>query len=172
MWMIVHATYLVLSSAILSNEIVCYSFLVKNLVVVVCVHQQQREFIPQPQNRKVVEGTHNVLVHFMWMIVHPTYLVLSYGTWNPFKWDINFYFYLIESLLCFVLNEWARVCFYMRSYRRSKIIASLINPVRHQKCEQARFGCLKKMIMMFLDHAPLNSPVRAKSEMWASEDSL
>ena len=132
--MIVHATYLVLSSAILSNEIVCYSFLVKNLVVVVCVHQQQREFIPQPQNRKVVEGTHNVLVHFMWMIVHPTYLVLSYGTLSN----------EIESLLCFVLNEWARVCFYMRSYRRSKIIASLINPVRHQKCEQARFGCFLK----------------------------
>ena len=153
--MIVHATYLVLSSAILSNEIVCYSFLVKNLVVVVCVHQQQREFIPQPQNRKVVEGTHNVLVHCMWMIVHPTYLVLSYGTLSN----------EIESLLCFVLNEWARVCFYMRSYRRSKIIASLINPVRHQKCEQARFGCLKKMIMMFLDHASFASPVRAKSEM-------
>ena len=44
MWMIVNQPYLVLSSATFSNELYCYSFLVENLVVAVCVYQQQNEF--------------------------------------------------------------------------------------------------------------------------------
>ena len=80
MWMVVQQTYLVLSSATLSNELFCYSFLVENLVVVVCVHQQQTEFYSSTTGTEKLQEAHTIFQYTMWMIVHPTYLVLSYAT--------------------------------------------------------------------------------------------
>ena len=53
MWMLVHPAYLVLSSATPSNEIFCGSFLIKNLVIVVCLPHQQNDFFLQPQEQKI-----------------------------------------------------------------------------------------------------------------------
>ena len=49
--MLVHPTYLVLSSSTLSNGIFCGSFLVKNHIFCVC-NTSKINFIPQPQEQK------------------------------------------------------------------------------------------------------------------------
>ena len=58
-------TYLMLSSAIFSNEIVSSSFLIKKACF--CVHTTTAKLILllNHMNKKVIGGTHNVLVHNM-----------------------------------------------------------------------------------------------------------
>ena len=51
MWMLVQPAYLVLSSATLSNEIFCGSFLVKNHVFCAC-NSSETNFIPRPEEQK------------------------------------------------------------------------------------------------------------------------
>ena len=62
--MLVHPTQKVLSSATLSNEIYCCSFLVKNLVVCVCAMAADCKLFNNPRNKKVVGGNYNVLVYY------------------------------------------------------------------------------------------------------------
>ena len=64
MRMLVHHIQKVLSSAILSNEIFCCSFLVKNLVVCVPSTTADCNFFNNHRNKKVVEGNYNVLVYY------------------------------------------------------------------------------------------------------------
>ena len=60
--MLVHLTYLVLSSATLSNEVYCGSFLVKNLVVCVPSTTADCNLSNNHRSKKVVGGNYNVLV--------------------------------------------------------------------------------------------------------------
>ena len=64
MWIFVHLTHLVLSSATLSNEIFCGSHLVQNHVFCAC-NNIETNFIPQPHEKKVIGGKHNVLAHYV-----------------------------------------------------------------------------------------------------------
>ena len=58
-------THLVLSSATLSNEIFCGTFLIKNLVICVPTTLAKRIFFHNHMYKKVVGGKHNVLVHYV-----------------------------------------------------------------------------------------------------------
>ena len=98
MWMFVQLTQLALSSATLSNEILCGSFWLKILFF----------FLPQKWNafilflnhmgREVVGGKHNVLVHYVHVYApDPAGVVL----WNPFIGDI-LWIILIDNLDIFV----------------------------------------------------------------------
>ena len=61
--MLVHPTQKVLSSATLSNEIYCCSFLVKNLVVSVPSTTVDGNLFNNHRDKKVVGGNYNVLVY-------------------------------------------------------------------------------------------------------------
>ena len=84
MWMFVHLTHLVLSSATLSNEICCCSFLSK-ILLFICVPTtlaKQILFLNH-MNRKGTEKmqeANSMFQYSMWMFVHPTYLVLFSAT--------------------------------------------------------------------------------------------
>ena len=65
MWFIVHQAYLVLSSATLSNEVFCCSVLIKNLILCVPIITAKYILSCNHRKRKVVEGKHNVLVHYV-----------------------------------------------------------------------------------------------------------
>ena len=62
--MLVHLTQKVLSSATLSNEIYCCSFLVKNLVVCVPSTTADCNLFNNHRDKKVVGGNYNVLVYY------------------------------------------------------------------------------------------------------------
>ena len=62
--MLVHPTQKVLSSAELSNKILCCSFLVKNLVVCVPSTTADCNLFNNHTNKKVVGGNYNVLVYY------------------------------------------------------------------------------------------------------------
>ena len=80
--MFVHLTQLVLLSAILSNEIFCGSFLIKNLVICVPTTLAKRILFLNHMNKKVVGGKHNVLVDYVDASApDPSGVVLC----NPFK---------------------------------------------------------------------------------------
>ena len=64
MWMLVHLTQKVLSSATLSNEVYCCSFLVKNLVVCVPSTTADCNLFNNHSNKKVVGGNYNALVYY------------------------------------------------------------------------------------------------------------
>ena len=63
--MFVHLTHLVLSSATLSNEIFCGSFLTKNLVICVPTTLAKQILFHNPINKNLVGGKHHVLIHYM-----------------------------------------------------------------------------------------------------------
>ena len=64
--MLVHQTYLVLSSASLSNEIFCGSFiLIENLVVCVPAKTVKQILVLNHRNRKVIGGKDNALEYYM-----------------------------------------------------------------------------------------------------------
>ena len=99
MWMLAHLTYTVLTSATLSNQIFCSSFLVQNHVVVICVPttSAKRFFFSNHTNKKVVGDKHNVLVHYVNICVPD----LSGGViWNPFKSDILWFVSDQKSCCC------------------------------------------------------------------------
>ena len=77
--MLVYPTQKVLSSATLSNEIYCCSFLVKNLVVCVPSTAADCNSFCNHRNRKVVEA-YTMFYYSIWMLVHPTQLALSSAT--------------------------------------------------------------------------------------------
>ena len=80
-----HPPHLVLSSATLSNEIFCCSFLIKNHVV--CLPSTPAKWISfrNHRDRKVVGGKHNSLI----LYVNASASNLSgFVLCNPFKWDI------------------------------------------------------------------------------------
>ena len=80
--MFVHLTQLVLLSAILSNNIYCDSFLIKNLVFCVPATKVKLILFLNHRNKKVVGDKHNVLVHYVNVCApDPAGVVL----WNPFK---------------------------------------------------------------------------------------
>ena len=64
LWMLVHPTHLVLSSETLSNEIFC-GIWTENLAVCVSTSLAKQMLFHNPMNKKVVGGTHNILVHFV-----------------------------------------------------------------------------------------------------------
>ena len=80
--MLVHHIQKVLSSAILSNEIFCCSFLVKNLVVCVPSTTADCNLLIKHTDKKVVGGNYNVLVYYKNVSAsYPEGVVLC----NPFK---------------------------------------------------------------------------------------
>jgi hypothetical protein len=98
--MLVHQTYLVLFYGTLSNEIFCGSFiLIENLVVCVPSTTVKQILFLNHRNRKVVGGKDSVLEYYM-DLVHPTYLVLFYGTLSNEIFCGSFI--LIENLVMFV----------------------------------------------------------------------
>ena len=93
MWMFVHLTHLMLSSATLSNEIIYCSSLIEYLVV--CVPSTTATWISfcNHKNRKVVWGKRNGLVLYVDdTSPNPSGVVL----WNPFIWNI-LYSFLIKN---------------------------------------------------------------------------
>ena len=72
-----HPTYMVLTSATLSNEIFCGSFLVKNLVIFVPSSTVNRISFRNRRNRTAVGGKHNILVHFVDVSASDPSVVLS-----------------------------------------------------------------------------------------------
>ena len=83
--MLVHPAYLMLFSAALSYEIFCGSFLIKNLVIFVCLTAAKQILFLNHRNGKVVGGKHNVLVHYLNASApDPSDVFLCY----PFKCDI------------------------------------------------------------------------------------
>ena len=83
--MFVHLTLLVLSSATLSNEIFCGSFLVQNHVICVPAIKVKCILFHNHMNKQDVGGIHNVLVHYMLVFAPDSSDV---AVWYPFKWDI------------------------------------------------------------------------------------
>jgi hypothetical protein len=78
--MFVHMTHLVFFYGTPPNAIFCGSFLIKNLVIFVSATTVKQILFHNHRNKKDVGGKHNVLIHYMRMFVHLTYLVLSYST--------------------------------------------------------------------------------------------
>ena len=76
MWMLVHLTHLMLSSATLSNENFCVHFWSK-MFLFLCVQQQQTGTHSATTGTENLLETNTMFYYFMWMLVHPTHLVLS-----------------------------------------------------------------------------------------------
>ena len=93
MWMLVHLTQLVLSSATFSNEIVCGSFLIKNPVICVPTTLAKQILFHNPMNKKLVGGKHHVLIHYVEVCV-PNLSDVLFS--NPFIWD-NLWFILVKN---------------------------------------------------------------------------
>ena len=76
MWLLVQLTHLVFSSVTLSNENFCVYFWSKMLLFL-CVQQQQTGFHSATTGTENLQETNTMFYYFMWMLVHPTHLVLS-----------------------------------------------------------------------------------------------
>ena len=120
--MLVHLAQKVLSSATLSNEIYCGSFLVKNLVV--CVHTTTVDcnLFNNHRNQKVVGGNYNVLVYYKHASApDPESIVLC----NTFKCDILLLI-LIENLVVCVPSTTAN-CNLSNNHRNKKVVGGNYN---------------------------------------------
>ena len=86
MWMLVHLTHLLLSSATHLYDVFCGSIWLKILLYFLACHKREMNFIPQLQEQKKdIGGTHNVPVHYVDISASSLFNVVLC---NPFKWDI------------------------------------------------------------------------------------
>ena len=77
----------------ISDEIFCCS---ENLVVFLPATKVKQSLFLNHRNRKVAGGKHNVLV-YMWMLVHPTYLMLSSATLSNDIFCCSLFLFLIKN---------------------------------------------------------------------------
>ena len=93
--MFVHPTYLVLSSASLSNKIFCVHFWSKIMLFSVPSTTAKWISFHNHRNRKVVGGKHNVLIHYLDICApDPSSVVLC----NLFIWDILWFIYFWSKI--------------------------------------------------------------------------
>ena len=95
--MLVHPTQLALSSATLSNERFCSSFLIKDHVVCVPSTTAKWTSFLNYNNRKDVGGKHNIKALYVDATApDPAGAVLC----NPFKWDILLFILIGNHVVC------------------------------------------------------------------------
>ena len=128
MWMLVHPTHLVLSSATLSNKIFCVYFWSKILLFLYfcACHNSKMNFIPQTQEQKVVEGKLNVLVHYVDISAISLFDVVPY---NPFKWDILWFIFEQKSFFCVPTTLAKQILFH--NHRNKKLVGGIYNVLVH-----------------------------------------
>ena len=123
MWMFVHPTYLLLSSATLSNEIFCGSFWSKILFFVRATTVKWILFLNH-MNKKVVGGKHNVLVHHVDVSApSPSGTVVC----NPFKKDILCSFMNQNHVFCVPATKEKWILFL--NHRNRKVVGGKHNVV-------------------------------------------
>ena len=125
--MLVHPTHLLLSSATLSNEIFCCTFiLIENHVICVPSTTADCKLFNNHRNKKVIGGNYNVLVHYKNASApNPEGVILC----NPFKWDILL-FILIENLVVCVPSttaKWISFC----NHKNRKVVGGKHNVLVH-----------------------------------------
>ena len=148
--MLVHPIYLVLSSATLSNEIFCVSFLVKNHVFCVPATTAKQILFLNHMDINVVGGKDNVLVHYVDVCAPDSSGVVLC---NPFKWDILYSFLIKNHFVVFVPStpvKW--ISFQNLSYSTTTIDGELIllfrlpqeqkSCRRQTQCSHTLCGCL------------------------------
>ena len=102
MRMIVQLIYLVLSSATILYETFCYSFLIRILLLFVCLPSQQNVFYSPTTGTEKLQEAHIMFQYTMRMIVQLIYLVLSSAT---ILYETFCYSFLIRILLLFFLPQ-------------------------------------------------------------------
>ena len=127
MLLIMHQSYLVLSSATLSNEIFCYSVLIKNHTVCVPAITLKWFLCHNHRYRKFVGGTQSVPVHYV-DDSEPTLsgVVLC----NLFKWVILLFISGWKSGCCCVRVSTAKRILLI-NHRNGKVVGGTHNDLVH-----------------------------------------
>ena len=127
--MLVHLTQKVLSSATLSNEIYCCSFLVKNHFVCVPSTTADCNLFNNHRNKKVIEGNYNVLIYYKNASVPDPETVVFCNTLSKVIYCCTF---LVKNLVVCVPSTTVD-CNLFNNHRNKKVVGGNYNVLVYYK---------------------------------------